>query len=150
MEPLCTILGTRDTPRDLPEDLLLCLNFNEAKDKRSVIRKKILHFHLNNMDLFAEDQEILPDLLEWIGNYNPCSYDERITSKTAFYRVIKSYPDLCNYPTYDRKMRNQLEAENTTINTENARLRAENSTLRAENEELLRKIEQLTMGKAVS
>ena len=137
-----------DPSHYLPEELRKCLAWNkdEYNYKQKVIQNKIFYFHLNdNVDMFAEDQEILPNLLEWIGDYNPCSYDERITSKTAFYRVIKSYPDLCNYPTYDRKMRNQLEAENTTINTENARLRAENSKLKAQNEELLRKIEQLTM-----
>lgn len=86
------------------------------------------------MDLFAEEQEILPNVLGWIGkDYDMCSRDDKITRDTAFYRIMKSHPDLCNVITFDRKMRYQLEAEV--------------ATLKAENEELRRKVEQLTMGK---
>ena len=94
----------------------------------------------------------MPDLLGWIGKgYDTCSYDDTITSGgNAFYRIIRSFPDLCGFQTYDRKMRNQLEAENSTIRAEVATLKSEVVTLKAENEELVRKIEQLTMGKAVS
>jgi len=123
------------TPRDLPEDLKFCLDANKEKDKKGVIRKKILYFHLNNnVDLFAEDQEILPNALGWIGkDYDECSHDDKNTRGTAFYRIMKSHPDLCNVITFDRKMRYQLEAEV--------------ATLKAENEELRQKVEQLTMGK---
>ena len=143
-------------PDGLPEELLFCLKVNEEKDKKKVIRRKIFHYHLNDNEklssLIGTDQEILPNLLGWIGkDYNTCSYDDKIIRKTAFYRIIRSYPDLCGFETYDRKMRNQLEAENTIIKAEVATLKAENATiksevvtLKTENEELLRKIEQLT------
>jgi len=122
----------------LPEDLLFCLESNEEKDKKSVIRRKIIHFHLNNdvnlSTLIGTDKEIVPNLLGWIGkDYYTCSQDDKIDRGTAFYRILKSYPDLCGFETYDRKIRYQLEAEN--------------AALKAENEKLRRKIEQLTMGK---
>ena len=112
---------------------LFCLRSNQIRDKKKVIRRKIFRYHLNDDEklssLIGTDQEILPNLLGWIGkdrNTNTCS--------TAFYRIIKSYPDLCGFETYDRKMRYQLEAEVAT-------LKAEVASLKAENEELRRKIE---------
>ena len=165
---LCSLGGRYARRSDLPKDLEFCLHLNEETNKKYVIREKIFHYHLNDTDmapLFGADQEILPDLLGWIGKDNTYSYEEMIT---AFYRIIRSFPDLCGFETYDRKMRNKLEAENTiikvevatlkaenasikaentTIKSEVVTLRAENANLKAENEELLRKIEQLTMGK---
>jgi len=87
--------------------------------------------------LIGTDQEILPNLLGWIGKDYHTYPDENIIRKTAFYRIIRSYPDLCSFESYDRKMRRQLEVENATI-------KAENASLKAENNELRRKIEQLT------
>ena len=67
--------------------------------------------------------------------------NENLIKSTAFYHIIRSYPDLCGFETYDRKMRYQLEAEIVSI-------KAENITLKAKCEELELKIEQLTnMGK---
>jgi len=123
---------SRATP-DIPDELSFCLKLNQTRDKKKVIRRKIFRYHLNDDEklssLIGTDQEILPNLLGWIGkdrNTNTCS--------TAFYRIIKSYPDLCGFETYDRKMRRQLEVENAT-------LKAEVASLKAENEELRRKIE---------
>ena len=103
-------------PEDLPTDLVHCLQFNEEKDKKNAIRKKIFHFHLNNdvnlSTLIGTDQEIVPNVFGWIGkDYETCSYVDKITRGTAFYHIIRSYPDLCNFLTFDRKMRYQLEAE---------------------------------------
>ena len=143
-------------PSGLPMELRVCLQMNEVKNKKDVIREKIFHYHLKDTDLaplFGADQEVLPDLLGWIGKpYEDGLSDKR--SRSVFYAIVKSFPDLCSFETYDRKMRNQLEAENTIIKAEvailkdeNATIKAENVTLKAENEELLRKIEQLTIGK---
>ena len=149
-------LGGRYARRnDLPKDLEFCLQLNEEKDKKNVIREKIFHYHLNDTDLaplFGTDQEILPDLLGWIGKAYNANENGIIgsSSGTVFYRIIRSFPDLCAFETYDRKIRYQLEEENAKIKVENATLKSEVVTLKTEKEELLRKIEQLTKEKAVS
>lgn len=151
---LCSLWDRYTMPSGLPKELRVCLQINEYKNKKDVIREKIFHYHLNDTDLaplFGADQEILPDLLGWIGKaYKSNKNGIRYSSGTVFYRIIRSFPELCGFETYDRKMRNQLEAENTIIKAEVATLKAENATIKAENVELLRKIERLTMGKAVS
>jgi len=146
---------------DLPEDLLFCLESNKEKDKKSVIRRKIIRFHLDNVNLssvIGTDQEIVPDFLGWLGKDNDANDDEDEIGRsriTLFYRTIRLYPDIFSFLTIDRKIRYQLEAEVVTLKDENATiksevvtLKAENAKIKAENEELLRKIEQLTMEKA--
>ena len=135
-----------EAPDDIPEDLLFCLQSNRSRDKKKVIRKKIFHYHLNNNEklssIIGTDQDILPHLLGWIGkDYKAHFITQSIIRMTAFYRIIRKFPDLCSFLTIDRKIRYQLETENATI-------KAENANLKAENEELRQKIEQLTnMGK---
>ena len=129
-------------PSGMSEDLLFCLQSNSIHNKKEVIRRKIFRYHLNNNEkissLIGTDQDILPHLLGWIGkDYNVHFRTQSIIRSTAFYRIIRSYPDLCGFETFDRKMRRQLEEENATI-------KAEVADLKAENEELRRKIEQLT------
>ena len=120
---LC-ILWATTAPNDLPTDFEYCLQLNKEKDKKNVIRQKIFHFHLNNdvklSTLAGKDQEILPNLLGWIGKaYNANENGIiRSRSRTAFYRIIRSFPELCGFETFDRKVRRQLEAENTTIKAE--------------------------------
>ena len=143
-------------PSGLPKELRVCLQMNEVKNKKDVIREKIFHYHLNDTDLaplFGADQEVLPYLLGWIGKPYTDGIDDK-SSESVFYSIIRSFPDLCGFETYDRKMRNKLEAENTIIKAEVATLKAENATinsevvtLKTENEELRRKVEQLAMGK---
>ena len=149
---LCSLWDTTfGTPNDLPTDLEYCLHLNKEKDKKNVIRRKIIKFHLNTVNLssvIGTDQEILPNLLGWIGKDN--ANENRIIrsrSRTAFYRIIRNFPDLCGFETYDRKVRRQLEAEVASLKAENATIKSEVVTLKTENEELRRKVEQLAMGK---
>ena len=138
-------------PNDIPEDLLFCLQSNQIRRKtevmrrKEVIRRKIFHYHLNSNEnlssIIGTDQDILHHILGWIGkDYNVYFRTESIIKSTAFYRIIRKFPDLCGFETLDRKMRRQLEVENATI-------KAENANLKAENNELRRKIEQLTIRK---
>ena len=113
--------------------------------RKEVIRRKIFHYHLNSNEnlssIIGTDQDILHHILGWIGkDYNVYFRTESIIKSTAFYRIIRKFPDLCGFETLDRKMRRQLEVENATI-------KAENANLKAENNELRRKIEQLTIRK---
>jgi len=139
----------------LPEDLLFCLESNKEKDKKSVIRRKIIRFHLDSVNLssvIGTDQEIVPVFLGWLGKDNNANGEDEIGRSriTLFYRTIRLYPDICSFLTIDKEIRYQLEEENAKIKAENASIKSEVVTLKAENEELLRKIEQLTMGKTVS
>ena len=83
----------------LPNELRVCLQINEYKNKKDVIREKIFHYHLNDSDLaplFGADQEVLPDLLGWIGK----PYEDGLGDKSrgsVFYRIIRSFPDLCGF-----------------------------------------------------
>ena len=67
---LCSLWDRYTMSSGLPNELRVCLQINEYKNKKDVIREKIFHYHLNDSDLaplFGADQEVLPDLLGWIG-----------------------------------------------------------------------------------
>ena len=108
-------------------------------------RKKIFHFHLNgNFDTspFVDmDLEVLPYALGWIGKDGYANDISRKTRWSAFYRILRNAPDICSFLTFDRKMRNQLEAENAVLKAKIEEGKAENEKLKQQIEKLMNRDE---------
>jgi len=80
--------------------------------KTKALRKKMFHFHLQgnfDLELFIEmDAKILLTLISWIGKYYNAKDPENGKSRgSAFYRILQSFPELCSYPSAERKLRLQ-------------------------------------------
>ena len=131
------------------KDLSFCLLANTDIDKRMTARTKIFRFHLNgNFDtspFLDMDLEVLPYALGWIGKDGYANDISRKIRWSAFYRILRNAPAICSFLTFDRKMRNQLEAENAVLKANIEEEKAENVTLKAENEKLKQQIDQLML-----
>jgi len=133
-------------------ELHFCLMTN-ADGKIRAARTKIIHFHLSgNFDLSpfkSMDAVVLPFLLGYIGR----ELNEKMLSSSrslAFYRIVRNFPDLCSFPSMERRRCQKFEAENGALTTDKISLlerleksEAENAALKRENEELKHQIEQL-------
>lgn len=148
---------------NLPADLLFCLKANEDGNDSEAARKKIFHFHFNgnfNIAPFnSMNLELLPTALGWIGQdyhaygdgtnfYAYCSKKEFKQSRVlVFYRILRNFPDLCNFPSRERRLRLQAEAEISLLKSDNAAMKEDIAALRNQNNQLQFEIEQLQSAK---
>lgn len=72
------------------------------------------------------DAELLPNVLGLVGREL-----EGPRSIATFYRIIRNIPSLCGFPSRERKMLHQLEAENQALKQQNEQLLAEIHELRS-------------------
>ena len=133
--------GSDSDKQQVPNDLVSILQANSDGDKISVAREKIIRSHFcgsfdmspfSNMDL-----ELLPYVLGLIGKH--IFYEGR-SKRSAIYRVVRNFPDLCSFPSSDRKRLHKAEQEN-------AALRGENVNLQHRIDQLLLEVEELKSNK---
>ena len=125
----------------LPDELLFSLQANTETDKINVARQKIFHCHLNgNFNLapfLGMDAVLLPTVLGWIGkDYDANEEEIRQNRGSTIYRILRNVPELCSFPSPERMMRHELEAENASLKADIASIRRKNEQLILENEQL--------------
>ena len=125
----------------LSDELLFSLQVNTETDIINVARRKIFRCHLNgNFNLapfFSMDEVLLPNVLGWTGKYHDANEEESRRSRgSTFYHILRNFPELCNFPSPERKMRRQLEEGNASLKEDNASLRQKNEELALEIEDL--------------
>lgn len=131
-------------------ELKFCLQANAEMDKVRAVRKKIIHCNLScNFNLSSfEDMSILalPIVLGWVGV--ECEEDDqemRLSSRTAFFHILRSFPELCSFPSNERKMRLQLELENATLKANLEEGETEKIEMKAEIAKLKQRIDALML-----
>ena len=133
--------------RNLPRELLYLLHANLDRSKTAVARKKIFHYHLNGdfslAPFVSMDLDLLPNVLCFISkDYYTRDREIRQSRSSAFYRIIRSFPELCGFPSSERILRYHVEAEN-------AALRADNDSLRQQLEKIMSVIEELKLASVI-
>ena len=118
---------------DLLQDLVFCLFANIDANKNSAASKKIERYHMSE-DLFdiapfkEANLAVLPRVLEWISRY--CMDREEWTKRSSsYYHVLQNFPELCGFPSREKRIALKLEAENASLKQKIEQLKRENKEL---------------------
>ena len=127
----------------LPDDVLSSLKANGETNKTNTIRKKIVCIYLRgNFDVSSFREMNIGTLLLVLGQigkeYLSHQTGVRRRRSSALYRILRNIPELCSFPSTERKLRPKLKEENAAVRAENKLLKEKVEQLLLENDELKR------------
>ena len=134
-----------NAPKGLP-DLVFSLEANKEKNEWNAVRKKMFHFHMNgNFDMspfLSMEPVLMPKVLGWIGGRDAANTANQCRV-SAIYHILRNIPDICNFPSREKKRVQELEEENVSVKNQVAQLKEEITALKCDNIDLQNRNEQL-------